>query len=194
MAWEAISKADVLALSGARATDVEDVYYDMAVAILADACEVNNIGSLVSVTDRIDGSGTKRMAVNSPPISSVTSVAVDGVTLSSTRYENDTTYVVLVDTISGNPYASSTVFNKGTRNVVVTYTSGTLSNDKYGLAVALIVAEFIKMRVGEAADTRIQFGSTNKSDGKALSRRYIGVHTRAVDIAKTLFTKRMRAS
>lgn len=193
MAWEAISKSEVQSLSGVRESDLSDLWYEMAVAILAYVCEVNHIADLTAVTDTIDGTGTSSIRVRKPPINSVTSVSVNDALVPADRYTHDKSSVILVDAISANPYLSSDVFEKGSRNVEISYVSGEVDNAIYALAVALIIKEIAALKVGEAADARIQFGSTGKSDGKALSRRYVGVHTRVIEIAKTLFSKRLRA-
>lgn len=193
MAWESISAADVAVLSGVKESDLQDLWYDMASALLAHVCEINNIGSLVTVTDVIDGTGARSIAVHSPPINSVLSLRIDGVTVESTRYTHDRGSVIMIESVSANPYLDYSVFPRGPKNVSITYVSGEESNNVYGLAIALIVKELAALKIGEGADARIQFGSTNRSDGKALSRKYVGVHTRVIEIANTLFRKRLKA-
>jgi hypothetical protein len=193
MTWEAISAEDVSALSGVRESDLLPLWYDMAVAILADVCEVHHIANLTTVTDTVNGSGTSSLRVRKPPINSVSSVTVNSVVIPGSSYTHDKSSVILIDEISANPYLSDQVFDLGVKNVVVEYVSGEVDNAIYALAVALIIKEIASLKIGEAADGRIQFGSTGKSDGKALSRKYVGVHVRVIDIAKTLFSKRLRA-
>jgi len=192
MAWEAISAEDVSALSGISEDRLIDLWYDMAIGILSYVCEVNNIGDLTSVTETIDGTGSSSVSVKSPPITSVTSVSVDGSVVESSKYTHDKRNIVLVDSFTTNPYSNHDVFPTGVRNVSVTYVSGQADDHVYGLAIALIVKEIASLKIGEAADARIQFGSTTRSDGKTLSRKYIGVHTRVVEIANTLFRKKIR--
>lgn len=192
MAWEAITKAEVSDISGAREGDIADVYYEMAVALLEYAAGMYNIGNLTAVTDTIDGTGTKRVALPRSPVNSVTSVSVDDVVLDSSTYTHDDRYVILIDDFTTNPYALSDAFPVGSKNVSVSYVSGESSNKLYGLAVALIVTELIRQKVGEAADARVQFGSTNRSDARSISRKYVGVHTRLMEIVNTLFGRRTR--
>ena len=192
MAWEAISAEDVSALSGVSEDKLIDLWYDMAIGILSYVCEVNNIGDLTSVTETVDGTGSSSIRVKSPPITSVTSVTVDGALVGSSKYTHDRYNVVLIDSFTTNPYSNHDVFPLGVRNISVTYVSGQAEDHVYGLAIALIVKEIAALKVGEAADARIQFGSTTRSDGKVLSRKYVGVHTRVVEIANTLFRKKIR--
>lgn len=193
MSWEAVSKEDVQALSGVRESDLSDLWYDMAVAVLAYVCEVHHIANLTAVTDLVDGTGSSSVDVRQPPINSVTSVSINNIVVPSNRYTHGRNSVTLIDAISANPYLSSDVFERGTRNVSISYISGEVDNAIYSLAVALIIKEIAALKIGEAADARIQFGSTNRSDGKAISRKYVGVHTRVIEIARTLFAKKLRA-
>ena len=68
MAWEAVSQVEVAKIAGARPSDLQDLWYNMAVDIIAEKANRWNIATTTSVTDVVDGNGMSRIAVRRPPI------------------------------------------------------------------------------------------------------------------------------
>jgi len=195
MAWEAVSKIEVGKLSGTRVEDLRDLWYDAAVALIAQKASVHNTANLTAIVDVLDGNGLSRIPIRRPPISSITSVTVDDVVLDSAKYTSDGSYVVLVDGFYINPYLQGDTFPSGTKNVSISYTSGSASDYAVALAIAMIIKEMANITTSEGAESRLQFSGVDRTSAQAFryGRSGPGMAQRINEIIENLLGYRMRA-
>jgi len=195
MAWEAVSKTEVSKLAGIREEDLRDLWYDAAVAVIAEKSGRHNIANLTAVVDTLDGNGLPRISVRRPPISSVTSVSMDDVVVSATKYTTDGAYVVLIDKFDVNPYFSGDVFVTGVKNISISYVSGAASDYVVSLAIALIIKEMANITTAEGAESRLQFSNVDRSSSQTFrnARSGVGVARRIDEILETVLGYKLRA-
>lgn len=198
MAWEAVSKENVAALSGIRTTALRDEWYDFAVGLIGKIAGIYNIGTPIAVVEIKDGNGSSVMQVDKPPISAVEKVVVDGVTMSSALVKYSGSSVYLSDSGVGyqyttNPRIGNYIFSKGIRNVEITYTSGTLVSDEaYALAVSLVVKEFANLATAEGSDSRLQFYKPGQSGRTEKPLYEWGLHGKIKGIIISLLGEKKR--
>lgn len=191
MAWELISKTEVSKITGARETDLRDMWYDMAVGLIERLTGINHLGTTALIVETANGDGTGLLTVRKPPITSVTSIHVDGSLVSPDSYVVYETYIQLKDNIGfGNRI--SDVFPKASGNIQITYTSGTTGDHAIKLTIALLVKELVNFALGEGAETKIQFYRPGKSAATEEPLTQWGVHGKMVGIVHSILGYKMR--
>lgn len=191
MAWEAITKAQVATLCGVAASNLQDVWYDIAVDLIERHAGIYNIGKSVSVDEKLDGNGSTRIRVNNPPISSVSAVYIDDVFVESSRYTFNDTSIIAIESLAINPRAELYVFPKGAKNIRVVYTSGE-QDYSVGITIALIVKELSGLKSMEGAEARIQTYRPGSSNATELPLTEWGVHGKIMGIISTLVGRKVR--
>lgn len=194
MAWEAVSKVEVAKLAGINTTELQDWWYNVAVDLIARHTRYTNIGTLVSVTEVRDGNDAARIAVAKPPIYSVTSVSVNGTVYSSDTYTFDSVSISFKNLLSDyTGYDRSFVFTRGTKNVVIAYTSGSIVVDQsVALAIALIIKELANTSSGEGAESRIQYYRPGESAATEAPLTQWGIHGKIVGVVKTILGDKVK--
>ena len=104
-------------------------------------------------TDRFDGNDYREITVSQYPIVSISSITIDGVTVDPTKYKADSEGFPFIELTDG------TVFTRGTKNVVISYTAGygTLTLGTIPQDVVQACIELVAWRFTER--TRIQQSS-----------------------------------
>lgn len=122
MAWTFCTKQDVLDIVGTSEDKLKDFWSTIAEAFIRTHMGAKYLGNETEITEYYDGNDGDTLIVRNPPISSVSSITVDGVSMSTDNYLAYETSICLL-----NGYT----FDAGKRNVVITYTSGenTVSDD-----------------------------------------------------------------
>lgn len=194
MAWEAVSKAEVARISGTKEDNIHDEWYDWAVGLIKRHSRIHNIGTdaEVVVTEERDGNDTRRILVNKPPIISVTSVTIDGYTVSSDYYTHDSVSIVLTDNLPTNPHLATERFANGAKNVTLVYTSGGVDS-AVSAAIALIIKEFSGLERSEGAEARLQFYQVGKNRATEAPLVEWGVHGKIVGIIKSFLGVKFKA-
>ena len=197
MAWELVSKEEVGLMAGAKEQELRDEWYEMAVAIIERYSGLHNLSTAKTVTEVADGDGSPRLFVKQPPIASVTSVKVDGLTIDSNNYYHTDKAIVFKDDVSGeikNPYMGGLVFTEGRGNIEVTYVSGPTTDKSVSLAIALIVKELAGLRLAEGAESRLQFVRQDRRVGDLDAALWsLGVHGKILAIVRSMVGTRFRA-
>lgn len=191
MAWELISKLEVSKLTGARETDLRDMWYDMAVGLIERLTGINHIGTTATIVEVSNGDGTGLLTVRKPPITSVSSIFVDGDLIPVESYTVYETYIQLKDNaLFGSGISDN--FPKGKGNIQVTYVSGTSGDSSIKLTIALLVKELVNFALGEGAETKIQFYKPGKSNATEEPLIQWGVHGKMVGIVHSMLGYKMR--
>lgn len=199
MAWEIVTKANVSSISGIKEASLQDWWYAAAVALVTRHANINNIGTLTSVTETKNGNGGSILLVNRPPISSVTSLYIDDVLVDPADYIYSGQYVTLLtenDLLSTSlPVQKELIFDQGIGNVVITYVSGSATIDNsVGLTIAFIVKELANLSTQEGADARLQFYQPAKSRASEEPLFEWGVHGKIMGIIKTFLGVKMKVA
>ena len=194
MAWEAISENEVAKISGTSADKMRDVWYDWAVGIIGRVSGIYNIGDITTVTEVRDGNGMDRISVHKTPINSVTSVTVDGYSVSSGDYTFDDVSIVFEDTMPTNPHLATMRFSRGSKNVTLVYESGAAADHSVGLAIALIVKEFSKIERLEGAEAHLQFYQVGKNRATEAPLTEWGLHGKIRGIARSLLGEKFKVA
>lgn len=196
MAWEAVSKEEVAKISGTTALQMQDEWYDWAVALIGIHANIYNIGTLAptTVTEVRDGNNTRRLFVNKPPISAVTSVAIDGTTISSDFYTFDTSCIVFTDNLPTNPHIATLKFVPGAKNITVVYTSGVTTDDAVSTTIALVIKEFSKVERLEGAEAHLQFFQVGKNRATEAPLTEWGMHGKIVGIIRSFLGRKFKVA
>lgn len=191
MAWELISKIEVAKISGARETDLRDMWYDMAVGLVERLTGITNLGVTDNVVEVSNGDGTGMLTVRKPPIVSVSSIYINNALVSPEHYVVHESYVQMVD----NVYYEGTVtgvFPKGKGNITISYVSGTQGDNAIKLVIALLIKELVNFSLGEGAESKIQFYKPGKSAATEEPLVQWGVHGKMVGIVHSILGYKMR--
>ena len=194
MAWEAVSELEVAKICGTTVDTLRDIWYDWAVGIVERHSGIHNIGEITSVTEVRDGNGIDRITVNKPPISSITSVTVDGSTVSSGSYTFDDASIVFVSNNPTNPHLASMKFAEGAKNVTLVYLSGAADDYAVGLTIALIVKEFSRIERSEGAEAHLQFYQVGKNRATEAPLVEWGLHGKVIGITKSILGEKFKVA
>lgn len=195
MAWEAVSKDEVAALSGVASSALRDEWYNMAIAVIAELANLWNIGTPTNITEVKDGNGTSRIMVNRPPVYSVTSVKIDDVPVPASAIVYDSSGIHLKSTVSVNPYVGRIRFERGVKNVELAYVSGSpVVDHSVSLAIALIVKELSNLKTAEGTDSRLFTFRPTKSHATEDPLYEWGVHGKIKGIITSLLGTKFRVA
>ncbi len=194
MAWEAVSVIEVAKISGTSVDTIRDVWYDWAVGIIGRISGIYNIGDIQTVTEVRDGNGMDRISVHKTPISSVTSVTVDGYAVGSGDYTFDDVSIVFEDTLPTNPHLATMKFNRGSKNITLVYESGAADDYAVGLTIALIVKEFSRIERSEGAEAHLQFYQVGKNRATEAPLTEWGLHGKIQGITKSLLGEKFKVA
>lgn len=146
-----IAKADVATLLNITLTPQGETLVDAlipAVEAYAESYCNRKWGNQANLTEYFDG-GQRLYFVSNPPITTLTSIAIDGVTLLSPYYYNYGSYIRLADAAS-----------VGYRNVVITYTSNQgVPNDLKHALIRWVAQIFKAAEDGGKVGKRVQIGT-----------------------------------
>lgn len=161
-AWDIVSKADVSKFVRVPLTEMQDIWYEMAVGLIEEFTGWT-LTAQSAITERVDGNGTDFIMVNRFPISAVTSLTLEGSSISSTYYGVTWDSIKLYSyrgediTIYTGLYAIN-YFPYGSGNITVVYNAGGYASlpNKYYQSVRsclfMIIKEFSTNFRGEGSD------------------------------------------
>ena len=126
MAWKYCKKDEAASFSGLDVSKFHD-FMSAIVEEMIDDYEGKSFGDAVQYIESYDGNGTDTLFVNNVPIVAVTSLAVDGSSVSTSEYKVYDHYIRLVSS-SGSRIKTAmgdvgSSFPVGQQNVTVTYTA-----------------------------------------------------------------------
>lgn len=162
MAWEIVSSSIVKDFIRVPQSDMQDIWYDMAVGLIEEHTGWNLTATL-GITEKTDGNGTDFLAVQNAPIASVASVKVEGDTIPSGYYHVRWDSIRLLsyrgeDVSLYNGLYSITHFPFGVGNIEIVYDGGgaTALPNKYLQSVKscilMVCKEFSTNFRGEGSD------------------------------------------
>ena len=170
MAWELCSKEDVISITHAPETALEDLWSDTVEAMIRRHLGMPHLGKQVTVTDEwYSGDGTNILLVRKPPIVSVSSLSVDGAQLLPSEY-------VVTDYSIQLRYLA---FTKGTLNVCVSYVSGSQDVGEVDpiirMTAASMIAAIWNYRSRGGADASIKWGTMAGQEGEENPNQKVGL-------------------
>lgn len=177
MPWTLCTKEDVRSLYPIDEAELDDTWSELVEGLIRTYKGTPYLGAATAITDEYhNGSeGTDIIVVKKPPISSVTSLTVDGATLTSTEYIVYTNSIQLI----------TRRIKEGRANIKVSYISGTPStsddpNVRFA-AIAMIIA-IINYRGRLGADSSIKWGQSENKEGEMSPNINVGLvtHLRAI--------------
>lgn len=162
MSWNIVTKQQASDFVRVPLSKMEDIWYDMAIGLIEDHTGWT-LTATSAITERVAGNGTDILMVSKYPISSVTSVTVEGVSLNSSYYG------VYWDSIQLYSYRGEDItlytglysinwFPYGVGNITVVYNAGGYSSlpNNYLQAVRacilMVCKEFSTNFRGEGSD------------------------------------------
>ena len=192
MAWEIVSAVEVAKLIGDAPENLRDDWYNFSVAYVEQWTGQHNLTESVSLAERINGTGTRIIQVNRPPIQGVSSVTIRDIgVVPAASYTHTGNYIMLVEDEFGmNPYSSYGEWPKGLQNIDVVYTSGSIqTNYLMGLAIALLVKQLADTSRGEGSQALIQAMKPHWSSAIEFP---MGIEDRMHGIVSKLLKKKTR--
>jgi len=177
MAWTLCTKEDVTSLYPIDEANLDDTWSELVEGLIRTYKGTPYLGIATTVTDEYHNGveGTDIITVKKPPISSVTSVTVDGALLTSADYIVYTHSIQLI----------SRTIKEGRANVKITYVSGTPGtsddpNVRFA-AIAMIIA-IINYRGRLGSDSSVKFASAVPEEGQVSPNINVGLvtHLRAI--------------
>lgn len=177
MAWTLCDKEDVMALYPIDEANLNDIWSELVEGLIRTYKGTPYLGVATAIVDEYHNGfgGSDIIVVNKPPIASVQALTVDGAILSSSDYIVFQNRIQLI----------GRTINEGRLNVIISYTSGTLStsddpNVRFAAATMIIACINYAGRMG--ADTSIKWGMTENKEGSPSPNINVGLvtHVRAI--------------
>lgn len=176
MSWTICSKDDVMEWHPIAEADLRDSWSEVVEGLIREYHGSPYIGDPTAIVDEYhNGDDTNTLIPNKPPIVSVQSLSINGLSLQSSDYVVKKTIIQLINQ----------TFPEGVGNVVISYTSGPDAadipqSDRLG-AIAMIIA--IANYYGRAgADSSIKMASQRVKEGERTPNVNVGLilHLKAI--------------
>lgn len=117
--WTLCTKQDVTAIHPIDEAELQDFWSETVEGLIRQHKGTPHLGEPLAIANEYhDGDGSNVLVVDKPPIASVSSLAVNGASLTSSDYIVSNNIIKLV----------SQTFPEGTANVIVSYSSGSSAN------------------------------------------------------------------
>lgn len=180
MSWTFCSKQDVVGIHPVTEQELRDEWSDMVEALIKQYLGQPNLGEAVTITDEyLNGDGSTVMAVKSPPIDTVISLIVDGVTLTAGDYVVFESYIHL-------KYA---VFPRGNLNVVLSYTTKSTVSEIVRLAAVAMIISIVNYRKRGGADASLKWSSLDSKIGEQTPGVSLGLTEHLNGVMKSILRK-----
>jgi hypothetical protein len=184
MAWTLCSKEDVVGITHAPESALEDFWSNTVEGLIRRHLGMPHLGEQVTVTDeRHNGDGTYILLVRKPPIVSVSSLLLNGAALSASDY-------VVTDFSIQLLY---TKFTKGILNVKVSYVSGSVDVDDIdpiiSMTAAAMIAAIWNYRGRGGADASIKWGTAPAQEGEDTPNANVGLTSHLHTIMKRMLRR-----
>jgi hypothetical protein len=181
MAWELVSKEDVVSIHPYAEGELKDFWSDVVEGLIREHLSAPNLGKSVVITNEThDGDGTNVLMVRQPPIISVQDIRIQGVSSSASDYVAYDNYVKL----------KSENFVEGTLNVQIDYTSGNLSVPfQVQLTAAAMIAAVINYRRRYGADSSFKWDAGDIAAGETTPNLNVGLTSHLKAIMKRMLRR-----
>ena len=157
MAWTFCSKEDVIAIHKVPISSLQDFWSEIAESFIRTHLGARYLGNSTELVEYYDGENSDTLIVKNPPISSVSSIYVNGSLIDPDSYLAGETAIWLLN---------SNIFPSGRRNIKVTYTSGTAEvSTEIRTACAIMVVAVSDYWSSLGSDTSLVFGSSEVLGG-----------------------------
>lgn len=180
--WKYCTKGDVAGFSGLNEEKIDDAWSEM-VEDLIDEYTGTTYAGASTYTESYDGDGTDTIHLEHTPISSVTSVSVDGVALQSSEYKvYESGFIRLVSSTGSAIDAAvgsvGSTFPVGQQNVTVVYVGGYANvPGRVRFAATICISEIALVAERGGADSSFAVSRATQRAGES-DRSFV----RSVDI------------
>lgn len=174
MAWTLCTKEDVASMYPIQLSELKDSWSDMVEGMIREERGERYLGDIQTITGELhSGDGSPILHVNYPPIYSVESLLVNGLSLSPSEYYVRGSYIHL----------RYTSFPKGNLNIDINYTSGKLEIDEtIRLAAATMIVAVANYKRRFGSDGSIKWAAADQRSGEDDGNTKIGLvsHLKAI--------------
>lgn len=181
MAWSLCSREEVMSIYKIDEASLHDFWSDTVESMIRGHLHAPYLGETpVTITEYHSGTGTSSISVNSPPITSVVEVSVDGSAYSPIEYSFYNTSILL----------TNSVFPSGTMNIKIVYGSGGTSvPKKVALTCAAMIAAIANYEGTLGADSSLKYADLPSFIGNTTPNRNIGLISHLQGIMEQMLSR-----
>jgi hypothetical protein len=181
MAWTFCTKEDVMDVQPITEAELKDSWSDMVEGLIKQHLDQPFLGGLEIITDEYhNGDSTNILVVRKSPIHSIEALYIDEGLVSTSDY------VMFLSTIELK-YAT---FPKGTLNVKVSYTSGSLViPEPVRLAAVSMIAAMINYRKRYGADASVKWAKPDTKITEDTPNLNVGLTSHLQQIMKRVLRR-----
>lgn len=182
MAWSLCTRDDVMSIFKIDEASLHDFWSETAESMIRGYLRAPYLGlAPVTISEYHSGDGTGVLPVNSPPLTEVLELLVDGVALAAGDYQAFSTSVILT---------GSAVFPEGLMNIKVTYKSGgTGIPDKVSMTCATMIAAIASYEGRAGTDASLKYGDLTPYIGGDATNKNIGLVTHLQTIMQGMLSR-----
>jgi hypothetical protein len=186
MSWILCSKADVISIHPIAESALPDLWSDAVEQLIREHLGKPSLGlAQITVTESYSGDGTPVLTPRQLPIISVTSLSIDGETV--------TDYTVNKTAIQLN---GERVITPGNLNVSITYVAGggvdingLIADPLIRLTAAAMVVAIANYRGRAGADSSIKWGNADQKEGNSTATFDVGLTSHLRRIIKNMLRR-----
>lgn len=195
MSWEFCSKDEVISLSGLPENEIEDGWSDYVQDMIKEYTGID-YGSSNTYTEDYDGTGTSVLRLKHRPVTSISSLSVDGTSMTSSEYKVYDTYVELVQNY-GRPIqeamgSTGSIFPVGQKNVSVTYVAGESAPRRVAFCAALMVTIIANVAKRGGADSIIPITRREREYGVPVRAPLYGLHGKLYEVMESMLSAKVK--
>lgn len=184
MAWTLCSREDVIQIHPCQESELPDQWSEQVEALIRQHMRMPYLGVSQAINNEMhSGDGTSVLLARKPPIISVSSLLVNGLSLTANDYVVFESFVQLK---TGN-------FPKDRLNITFSYTSGqTVIPPQVRLCAASMIVAMLNYYRRMGSDSSFRYATPDRQIGEDSASRNVGLTSHLVAIMRRLLPRSLK--